>query len=102
MNVDALFDKLATDLADSGAVELPADRRERGERVLAHEGRPFARLRGEQMAFFMPRGTPGLGDALALQTSAPAGDGQWVQVPADDVSQWQELAERALAGLPDR
>lgn len=102
MNVDSLFDKLATDLADSGVVELSDGRRAQGERVLAHEGRPFARLRGEQMSFFMPPGTPGLGDALALETSEPAGDGRWVEVPADDVSEWEDLARQALTGLVER
>lgn len=101
MNVDSLFDNLATDLADAGAVELCADQHAQGERMLAHEGRPFARLRGEQMAFFMPPGTPGLGEALALHTSASAGDGRWVEVSAADVSEWEDLARQALARVAD-
>ena len=98
MNVDALFDKLATDLADAGAAEL-SDGKDSGERVLARDGRPFARLRGEHMSFLLPPGTPGLGDALALETSAPAGDGRWVEVPTDDVSEWERLARRAFEGV---
>ncbi len=97
MNVDALFEKLATDLADAGAAEL-SDGKDSSERLLARDGRPFARLRGEHMSFLLPPGTPGLGDALALETSAPAGDGRWVEVPTDDVSEWERLARRAFEG----
>ena len=98
MNIDALFDKLAVDLEGFGVVE-----QERavgaGERVLTYEGTPFARLRGETMAFFLPPGAPRLPDALALETSRPAGDGEWVEVPAQDVSQWPILAEQSLHAL---
>lgn len=109
MNVDALFDKLLTDLADAGVREVaepgePTQPREPGsgvrERILATAaGQPFARLSGEQMSFLLPPGSPGLPEALSLQTSVPAGDGRWVEVPADDVSEWENLARTALQGL---
>lgn len=110
MNVDALFDKLLTDLADAGVQEAsgsgePSEPRAPGSktrtRILTSQGRPFARLRGEQMSFFMPPGTPGLPEALSLQNSMPVGDGSWVDVPADDVSEWESLARCALQGLRD-
>lgn len=102
MNIDALFDKLVVDLEASGVAEQGHDSESSDratERVLTYEGTAFARLRGETMAFFMPPGTPSLPDALALETSRPAGDGEWVEVPAQDVSQWPILAEQSLAGL---
>lgn len=128
MNINALFDKLAVDLEASGAVEQAvahAPEQDRAqdlaqdldgsqptatigagaggqgvqERVLTHEGTPFARLRDETMAFYLPPGTPSLPDALALESSRPVGDGEWVEVPADDVSRWPILAEQSLAAL---
>lgn len=99
MNIDALFDKLAVDLEGSGAVEQRGAESPSAERVLAYEGTPFARLRGETMAFFLPPGAPSLPDALALETSQPAGDGEWVEVSAQDVSQWPILAEQSLTAL---
>lgn len=95
MNVNALFEKLSVDLAASGAREAPVSQ----GRTLEYDGTPFARLRGERMSFYLPAGTPAEGDALALETSNPAGEPGWVEVDSDDVSQWQRLAEQALTGL---
>lgn len=106
MNVDALFDKLVTDLADAGVEEVsaPADPTASGsrgrDRALTRDGREFARLRAEQMSFLLPPGAPGLPEALALESSVPAGDGRWVEVPAEDASEWETLARRALSALP--
>lgn len=96
MNLDALFDKLAVDLAGAGVTE---GRDDAGSRVLQLDGRTFAALRGESMVFFLPPSTPALGDALALVTSRPVGDGTWVEVPGQDLSSWPRLAEQALAAM---
>lgn len=93
MNVNALFDKLVVDLSDAGVSEGP---RAGGARFLVHDGVPFARLADERMAFRTPPGTPVHEDAAALETSRELASGQWVEVPAADVSEWERLARRAL------
>lgn len=96
--MSALFDKIAVDLESSGVV---AARDDEDLPILTWEGRPFARLVGETMWFLLPTGSPALGDALALDSSRPAGEGAWVEVDASDVSEWPRLAEQALAGVRD-
>ena len=60
---------------------------------------PTLAIWGKNDPFFLPPGAPSLPDALALETSRPAGDGEWVEVPAQDVSQWPILAEQSLHAL---
>lgn len=94
MDVNALFDKLAVDLAEQGVTSGE----EGGHRVLLAGGVPFARLAGDVMSFRAPEGSQTEAAAEALQTSEPL-DGPWQAVPAEDVSQWESLARSALASL---
>lgn len=95
MNMRALFEKLAVDLESHGVV---ADDGETGPE-LVFEGRPFARLVGDRLAIYLPPGGAGRDDALALESSRPADDGEWVEVDAGDVSEWPRLAEHSLHDL---
>ncbi len=99
MNINALFDKLLVDLADAGVTEGPV---EGGCRFLVHDGVPFARLADERMAFRTPPGTGVHEEAASLETSRELASGQWVEVPAQDVSEWELLARRALATMRGR
>lgn len=96
MDVDALFDKLAGDLAGAGATTA---RGPGGERVLECGGAPFARLTGERMSFRLPADQPASADAHAMTSSDPGPEPGWVEVPADDVSRWPILAQQALLAL---
>lgn len=97
MDVRALFDKLLTELKDSGVREGQDDT---GARLLVWEDTPFARLgHDERMAFLAIDDTVrGHADALALSEDV----GSWVVVPADQVSQWESLAREALEDLRRR
>lgn len=95
MNFGALFDKLAGDLSGAGVIEA---RGASGERVLELDGNPFARLHEEHLAVFLPTGSAALGDALALDSTTPLGDG-WLEVAPDDVSEWPRLAQQALTAV---
>lgn len=92
MNVHALFDKLRVDLADVGVEET----RDAGARILSRDGVPFARLgTDERMAFRAVGGGAVREHADELVMAEDHGD--WVVVPADDVSEWESLARKALA-----
>lgn len=102
MDVRALFDKLLTDLGDAGVQEA---RDESGARLLVRDGVPFARLgHDERMAFRSlgggAEGAAGGPDALqehAGELVTAQRTGEWIVVPADDVSEWEALARKALA-----
>lgn len=92
MDVQALFDKLRIDLADLGVAETRDDQ---WVRSLTREGGPFARLGpDERMAFRAVGGGAVRAHADELVTAQDHGD--WVVVSADDVSQWEVLARKAL------
>ncbi|QQS01734.1 MAG: hypothetical protein IPK37_04785 [Austwickia sp.] len=93
MDTSALFDKLRVDLADLGVAE---GRDDAGARILTRDGVPFARLgTDERMAFRAVGGGAVREHAEGLVTAEDHGD--WVVVPADDVSEWESLARKALA-----
>lgn len=93
MDVHALFDKLRIDLADLGVEE---SREGGGGRVLVCDGVPFARLgTDERMAFRAVGGGAVREHTDELVTAEDHGD--WVVVAADDVSEWESLARKALA-----
>ncbi|MEH0109466.1 hypothetical protein V6N00_07065 [Tersicoccus sp. MR15.9] len=100
MDVEALFTQLAVDLQDEGVTtgELY------GGSGLFADGTPFACLKRDTMAFRLGQDTPAAQDALRIDGAgdfSPAGDGAvepgWVAVPVEQVSEWNRLAEVALA-----
>ncbi|WP_312722152.1 hypothetical protein [Mobilicoccus sp.] len=94
MNTTDLFDRMAGELAASGAVEEARD----GRRTLTLDGAPFARLVDDGAEVYLPDGSAARADALALPAVSEAGGG-WLTVTDGDVAAWPVLFEQALAGL---
>lgn len=94
MNTDALFDRIASELAGAGAVED----RSGATRSLSMGGTPFARLTHSGAEVYLPPGCPARDDALARPTTSEADDG-WVAVSVDDAAAWPTLFEQALHGV---
>ncbi|WP_132123901.1 hypothetical protein [Actinocrispum wychmicini] len=102
MSADAIFDDLALTLASRGAVAGAMF----GKRALKANGKAFACLQGDVLAFRLGAGSPAHDDALALAgaelfdpsgTKRPFKD--WVAVPSAHAGQWPRLAETALGHL---
>ncbi|WP_040156261.1 hypothetical protein [Mobilicoccus massiliensis] len=94
MDTDDLFDRIASELATSGAVEDEAA----PTRTLTVDGTPFARLAGDGAEVYLPAGSPARGDALHQHAVSRANRG-WVAVSAEEVSLWPTLFEQALQGV---
>ncbi|GMA42212.1 hypothetical protein [Mobilicoccus caccae] len=94
MDIDALFDRMASELETSGAREDTAA----PVRTLHVDGTPFARLADEGAEVYLPEGSPAREDALGRRGTAASADG-WVLVTSDDVSAWPGMFEQALHGL---
>ena len=99
MNPDSLFDDLAADLAPRGATAGAMF----GKRALKADGKAFACLKGDVLAFRLGDGTAGHAEALALTGAEffdPSGKERpfkdWVAVPVIHAGQWPRLAETAL------
>ncbi|OMH32308.1 TfoX/Sxy family protein [Tersicoccus sp. Bi-70] len=102
MDVEALFTQLAVDLESEGAITGELF----GGSGLFVGGVPFACLKRDTMAFRLGEDTPAAQDALRIDGAgdfSPAGDGTvepgWVAVPVEQVSEWNRLAEAALAAV---
>jgi hypothetical protein len=102
MNSDELFDDLAADLAPRGAVTGAMF----GKRALKADGKVFACLNGDLLAFRLGDGGPAHSAALALSGAElfdPSGKKRpfkdWVAIPAAHAGDWPRYAEKALEGL---
>lgn len=100
VDADALFDDIAAELAVQGAVAGAMF----GKRALKANGKTFACLKGDNLAFRLGAGTPEHEAAAALAGAElfdPSGKGRpfkdWVAVPAAHAHQWPRLAGAALA-----
>lgn len=94
MNTHDLFDRLASELAASGASEETAG----GTRTLLVDGTPFARHVGDSAEVYLPEGSPARDDALGLDAVAESANG-WLTVSDRDVSSWPTLFQQALTGV---
>lgn len=102
MTPDALFDDIADDLAPLGATAGAMF----GKRALkGADGKAFACLKDDRLAFKLGDGTPAHAEALALPGAElfdPSGKHRpfkdWVAVPLTHGAQWGRLAETALKG----
>ncbi|MCM2419100.1 hypothetical protein [Streptomyces sp. RKAG293] len=102
MNPDTLFDDLATDLAPRGAAAGTLF----GKRALTAEGKAFACLKADALAFKLGQGTPAHAEALALPGAElfdPSGKEKpfkdWVALPIAHAARWPHYAETALNSL---
>ncbi|ADD43200.1 hypothetical protein [Stackebrandtia nassauensis] len=102
MDVQELFDDIAADLAQRGAIAGAMF----GKRALKANGKAFACLKDDALAFRLGAGTPAHTDALKLPGATlfdPSGKDRpfkdWVAVPAAQQSQWGRLARTALTSL---
>lgn len=102
MDVQELFDDIAADLAPQGAIAGAMF----GKRALKANGKAFACLKDDALAFRLGAGTPAHADALKLPGATlfdPSGKDRpfkdWVAVPAAQKSQWNRLARTALTSL---
>ncbi|MFL6125861.1 hypothetical protein [Actinophytocola sp.] len=98
MTPDDLLDTLAADLPDATAGAMF------GKRALKANGKAFACLKGDDLAFRLGAGTPDHGAALDLPGARlfdPSGGGRpfkdWVAVPVAQSAEWPRLARIALA-----
>ncbi|WP_018683021.1 TfoX/Sxy family protein [Actinokineospora enzanensis] len=102
MTPDALLDGIAAGLADLGVT----DGKMFGKRALLADGKAFACLRGDRLAFRLGAGTPEHAAALGhagAELFDPSGKGRpfkdWVALPIDQSDRWAGLAHTALAHL---
>lgn len=96
MNITDLFDRMASELAPSGAVESG----DGAGRTLCVGGSPFARLTATGAEVYLPEGAPAREDALRRWLVQPVGP-EWVAVPEDDAASWPPLFEQALHVVRD-
>ena len=94
MDTHDLFDRMASELGNAGAVEESSG----GIRTLVFDGTPFARLVEPDAQVYLPEGSPARQDALALPAVSEA-EGGWLTVSEADVAAWPMLFEQALAGV---
>ncbi|MEU5535640.1 hypothetical protein [Streptomyces sp. NPDC020362] len=102
MTTDELFDTIADSLAPLGATTGAMF----GKRALKADGKAFACLQGDHLAFKLGGGTPAHAEALALPGAElfdPSGKQRpfkdWVAVPRIHAARWPRLAETALGSL---
>jgi hypothetical protein len=100
MSPDDLLDEIAAQLADTGVTVGAMF----GKRALKADGKAFACLKGDELAFRLGAGTPDHDTALDLPDTHlfdPSGGGRpfkdWVAVPATHADEWPRLAKQALA-----
>lgn len=98
MDAAALFDKMKVDMTDAGV----EPGRLFGAPALMVDGRAFACLKGEHMAFKLGRDSAPLTRALDLPGASlfdPSDQGRafddWVSVPVEECNEWERLAEEA-------
>lgn len=94
MNTHDLFDRLASELAASGATEETSG----GVRTLLVDGTPFARHVGQSTEVYLPEGSPARVDAVNLEAVTESANG-WLAVSDRDVSVWPTLFQQALTGI---
>jgi len=94
-----LFGRLAADLAGAGAHAGAMF----GKQALLVDGKAFACLKGDDLAFRLGAGSTAHQTALGLPGAAlfdPSGKGRpfkdWVAVPLAESARWPALAEDAL------
>ncbi|MFE0464764.1 hypothetical protein ACFW1A_36470 [Kitasatospora sp. NPDC058965] len=99
MTADEQFDALATDLAPRGVTTGTMF----GKRGLKADGKAFACLKGELLAFKLGAGSAAHAEALALPGAElfdPSGKHRpfkdWVAVPLAHADSWLHYAETAL------
>jgi hypothetical protein len=97
MTPDDLLDSLAEDLPEATAGAMF------GKRALKANGKAFACLKGDDLAFRLGAGTEDHDAALDLPGARlfdPSGGGRpfkdWVAVPVDQAAEWPRLAKIAL------
>ncbi|WP_067698894.1 hypothetical protein [Nocardia jejuensis] len=102
MGPDELFERFALDLAPRGVVAGAMF----GKRALKAQGKAFACLKGDSIAFRLGDGTPAHGEALALPGAVlfdPSGGGRpfkdWVAIPHAHAHEWPRFADVALGNL---
>ncbi|MGH8792305.1 MAG: hypothetical protein ACRDXX_06640 [Stackebrandtia sp.] len=105
MNADTIFDDIAADLAVRGAVTGAMF----GARALKADGKAFACLKNDRLAFKLGDGAPDHQAALAIPGAElfdPSGKKRpfkdWVAVPLAHADRWPELASAALSVLKGR
>jgi hypothetical protein len=99
---DHCFDEIAESLAARGATAGAMF----GKRALKAEGKAFACLKGDRLAFRLGTGSPVHAEALALPGAElfdPSGKDRpfkdWVAIPVTHSETWPRYAEAALDGL---
>jgi hypothetical protein len=102
MTPDDLLDEIAHDLAPRGATAGAMF----GKRALKADGKAFACLKGDLLAFRLGDGTPAHTQALALPGAElfdPSGKHRpfkdWVAIPYAHAKSWPHYAESALNTL---
>ena len=97
MSPDDLLDDIAANLADTTTGAMF------GKRALKANGKAFACLKGDDLAFRLGDGTPDHKAALDLPGARlfdPSGGGRpfkdWVAVPVSQSGEWSRLARIAL------
>ncbi|MCA1655221.1 MAG: TfoX/Sxy family protein [Pseudonocardiaceae bacterium] len=99
MSPDDLLEDIAAETGATAGVMF-------GKRALKANGKAFACLKGDDLAFRLGDGTPDHGDALDLPGARlfdPSGKGRpfkdWVAVPVACADDWSRLARAALLAL---
>lgn len=102
MNAAERFDRIAEKFTDRGVTVGALF----GKRALLSNGKAFACLKGETVAFRLGAGRPALTQALAepgAELFDPSGNGRpfkdWVAVPVSSATAWQAFAELAYDTL---
>lgn len=99
MNADALFDSLSYDLLGAGATPSTMF----GKRSLTINGKAFACLKGDLLAFRLGAGSHEHQEALALPGAElfdPSGRAHpfkdWVAIPVANADQWPQFGDAAI------